>query len=167
MTELKEARTELARLNSKAQDLLKELMDVRLAIAEQQTKISELIRQRPPVIRLLPNEILACIFSIVFRTDPRPLRKDHLAAVSRQWRDAIMENQTFWSYIDLPQGERPDFRKVLKRSQGALLGIVMPINGSPRDLEYRPNYLVDALEIIGPHAYRWRSLHVIDRRSNP
>ena len=77
-----------------------------------------------------------------------------------------MENRTLWSYIDLSQGERPDFRKVLKRSQGALLDIVMPINGSPRDLEYRPNYLVEALEIVGPHAYRWRSLHVIDRRSN-
>ena len=46
MTELKEAQAELARLKAKAQDLLKELMDVRFAIAEQQIKIIELIRQR-------------------------------------------------------------------------------------------------------------------------
>ena len=57
MTELKEAQAELARLKGKAQDLLKELMDVRFAIAEQQIKIIELIRQSPLAVLLLPNDM--------------------------------------------------------------------------------------------------------------
>ena len=83
--------------------VLKELMDVRLAITEQQTKISELIRQRPPAIHLLPNEILACIFSIVFRADPRPLGRPTCCGITPVERRHYGEPNALVIYRFIPR----------------------------------------------------------------
>ncbi|KIM56781.1 hypothetical protein SCLCIDRAFT_205437 [Scleroderma citrinum Foug A] len=71
-----EARVELALLEEKAQQLLKQLLDVRAAIVTQRAKIDALSRTslRQSTFDHLPTEILVFILDLSVRTDYRPER---------------------------------------------------------------------------------------------
>lgn len=162
MDELKEARAELARLESRAKELLVEFMDVRAAISRQRTNISELVRRRPPAIRCLPAEILSSILKLDIEMDPDPNRKQRLAGVSRRWRDMVLNSPTLWVHINLFGYDVSLIRTHLRRSVTALLDIVMNIDPCWPENNYDP--LLSRLAMVMPHAHRWKSLSVIDPR---
>ena len=159
MDELREARAELARLEERAKDLLNQLLDVRFAISRQRTKINEWIRQRPPAISRLPNETLSSILSFDIRAQPYLKRKQHLASVSRLWRDIILHDPLLWSLIEFSGAT--DFESIkthLARSNNVPLDIVIRVN----DCSDAGSTMLSNLEIVASHSHRWQSLLVDD-----
>lgn len=150
MTELSDARAELARLQRRELGLLQDLLDVRKALAARTVVIDELVKASaiPPINRL-PNELLARIF--LFISDER----ESLASVSRRWREVIMDTPSIWSEIWLDQyRSRPTLLKLhLDRSRQAPLTISLYYNQTE-------------LEVVLPHANRIRTLRIFGSASD-
>ncbi|KAG6326319.1 hypothetical protein ID866_12770, partial [Astraeus odoratus] len=100
LDELTLARNELVRLQRKAQELIQQLLDVRVAVSAQRTKINELIRQRSPSMDCLPTELLLPILKLDIDTSTFE-RKLELARVSRRWRDVILGSSSLWTTVDV------------------------------------------------------------------
>ena len=159
MDNLTQARVELARLEAKAQELVKQLLDVRAAVSAQRSKISQLLRQASPPIHRLPTELLLPIFEFDISAHPDCERKQDLAGVSRRWRDVILNSPIFWTIINIPRLDPSCINAHLKRSGESLLDIAITVRGHGQ-LDYE--CLAPYLDIVTPHAHRWRSLHVFD-----
>ncbi|KIM64130.1 hypothetical protein SCLCIDRAFT_659561 [Scleroderma citrinum Foug A] len=157
---LTQARVELTRLEEKAQELLKQFLEVRTAMAAQRTKITELIKQRPPIHRL-PTELLVSILDLDIAVHPNcHQRKWQLAQVSRRWRDTILDNPIFWTTITLTTLNPSAIRTHLKRNGNLFLDIVIKVEESPSTIFEGLDYF--RLPIVMPHAHRWRALEVFD-----
>ena len=160
MDELAQARVELTLLEEKAQQLLKQLLDVRATIATQRARIDGLSRTslRPSTINRLPTEILVFILDLDVHTHDYLDRKQELASVCRRWRDVILQTPCFWSTIYVPS-DASSINIHLERSRGTLLDIV--IECAPFA---PPNYLALplGLDIVMACAHRWCSLLVTE-----
>ena len=159
MNELDKERAELAQLETRANELQRELLAVHTAIVKKSAKISDLTKQRRlSSICRLPTEILLAIFKLDIRERPGLKRKEELIAVSRQWKDIITNTPTIWSFINITHLHEPDIRKHLKKSKNALLDIVIELSNQTTDLDV----LSSCLDLITPHANRWRSFCIVD-----
>ena len=161
MKNLARARAELVRLELRAQQLVEELLDLRTAVSAQRSKISQLLRQRPPstFIHSIPTELLLLILSLDVGAHPEHERQQELARVSHRWRDVILNSPIFWTTINIPRLDASAINAYLKRSAKSLIDIVITINGQD-DLDY--DRLTPYLAIVMPFADRWRSLDVVD-----
>ncbi|KAL4072022.1 hypothetical protein J3A83DRAFT_4188085 [Scleroderma citrinum] len=159
MDNLIQARVELARLEAKEQDLLKQLLEVHYAVSAQRTKISELIRLGPPPIDGLPTELLVSILDLTIRAYPDRERQWELARVSRRWRDVILENPVFWTTIDLLALSTSAIKAQLKRSGNLLLDVIIKVEDSPRSI---CDLIESRMYIVMPHVHRWRALDMFD-----
>ena len=160
MDDLVQARAELARLEAKAQTLVKELLGVRAAVFAQRTRIDELIRHRSPSIQRLPTELLSYILNLEVRAHTFHGRKQELARVSRRWRDIILDDPVFWTTINIPALSTSAIQTHLKKSGESLLDIVIQVHLN--DLERSYKRINSRLDIIKPYAYRWGSLDAFD-----
>ncbi|KAI6002537.1 hypothetical protein EDC04DRAFT_1043796 [Pisolithus marmoratus] len=144
MTNLSDARAELARLQRKELELLQELLDVQKAVAAQKVLINELIKtSTPPPFDRLPNELLAQIFLII------RYQRDILARVSRRWRAVIMGTPSIWSAIFLGNYTSSTLLRLhLERSGQAPLTI------------WLGNYGPELLDVVMVHANRWHTLFI-------
>ena len=180
MNELEKKSTELVQLEERAEEFLKEPLDVHTAMAEKPTKVRNLIKQRPSSICRLPVEILLAIFKHNIYEQPSLRRKGELAAVSHQWKDIITNSPTIWSFINLSDLHESEMRTHLWRSKNALLDIVIGFDlwledpeGSAEEFDEEPgkdswhkdSALSLRLDTITPHANRWQSLCIIDQRN--
>ena len=157
MENLAQARVELVRLEVRAQQLVKELLDVRTAVSAQRSKISQLLRQRLPstTIHSFPTELLLLILSLDVGAHPGHERQQELARVSRRWRDVILNTPIFWTTINIGRLNTSAINAYLKRSAESLIDIVITIH-SQDNLDY--DKLTLYLAIVTPFADRWRSL---------
>ena len=157
--ELVAARTELARLRQEEQQLVKQLLDIRVAANVQKIKIDALVRERNRTISRFPMELLVQIFDLYIHLG-RPggiyWRMHQLARVSRHWRDTILCTPTFWTHVMISPDDIPFLKTRLKRSRSAPLDIVV-IDWTDVD---NKTELTESLRIIAPCANRWRSLTV-------
>ena len=126
MNDLVQARAELARLEAKAQALVKELLGIRTAVFAQRIKISELTRRRSP-IQILPTELLSYILNLEIRAHPFHERKQELAGVSRRWRDIILDDPAFWTTINIPVMTTSSIQTHLQKSGESLLDIAIGV----------------------------------------
>ena len=155
MDDLARARVELALLEERARDLLKELLGVRAALSTQRTKIGELIRTKPSAINYFPTELLLSVLDLAVHTSEDPGRKQQLASVCRRWRDIILGGPSLWTTIHVAQLDTSSIKTHLERSRGAPLDIVIkaPVWALSKHLA-----LVPSLDIVGSCAHRWNSL---------
>ncbi|KAL4072023.1 hypothetical protein J3A83DRAFT_4238138 [Scleroderma citrinum] len=160
MDDLAQARVELVRLEEKAQELLDQLLEVRAAVSAQRTKISNLVRQKPPPIHRLPTELLMSILDLNINDPFLPChrRRWELAMVSPLWRDVILDNPIFWTTIDLGTLSIPTIKMHLKRSGKSLLDIVMNVDVSLTSVY---DTLCTRMRVVLPHVHRWRTLDVL------
>ncbi|KAI6002526.1 hypothetical protein EDC04DRAFT_2972440 [Pisolithus marmoratus] len=146
MTNLSDARAELARLQRRELELLQELLDVQKAVAAQKALINELIKaSTPPPFDHLPNELLAQIFLII------GYDRDILAHVSRHWRAVIMDTPSIWSEIYLEDYKNSMLLRLhLARSRQA------PLTIWPR------NYDPELLDVVMVHANCWHTVLILE-----
>ena len=151
----------MVQLELRAQQLVKELLDVCTAVSAQRSKISQLLRQRPPstFIHSIPTELLLLILSLDVGAHPECERQQELARVSHHWRDVILNSPIFWTTINIPRLDASAINAYLKRSAKSLIDIVITINGQG-DLDY--DRLTSYLAIVTPFADRWCSLDVVN-----
>ncbi|KAI5995947.1 hypothetical protein EDD15DRAFT_2365530 [Pisolithus albus] len=168
MDELDEARAELARLEGAEVTIFKQLVQIRVAIKKQKSRIEEFIKKRPPVINCLPVELLARIFRFLLVHDNSftsaellglaNLRKE-LSMVSQLWRNVILDTPEFWSDIVLTHGQPPDIAFVeiqLRRSRKVPLNItIAEWSKADEDDPIQP-----WLNVLTSSADRWQRLHV-------
>jgi len=159
MDDLTQARVELARLEAKAQELVKQLLYVRAAVSVQRSRISQLLRQTPPPIHRLPTELLLSILELDISAHPDCERKQELAGVSRRWRDVILNSPILWTIINIPRLNASGINAHLKRSGESLLNIVITVNEQG---QLDSDKLTPYLDIVMPYAHRWCSLHVLN-----
>ena len=159
MDDLTQARIEFALLEAKAEELFKQLTEVRTALSAQWIKIASLVRKRPPPIHRLPTELLVSILHLDISAHSFHERKWQLAMVSRRWRDVILDNPIFWTTINLLTMSPSAIKTHLKRSGKSLLDIVIEIDGPPSSHSAR---LGSSMHIVMPHVYRWRTLDVFE-----
>ena len=157
MDVLVQARAKLARLESKAQELVEQLLGVRVAVFAQRTKISELIRHKSPIQRL-PTELLLYILILDVCAHPDHERKQELAGVSRRWRDIILDSPIFWRSIAIPRLTTSAIETHLRRSGGSLLDIVIGVDLDDLGRSYEG--ISPRLDVIKPNAHRWGFLDV-------
>ena len=164
-SELAKARAELNLLEQQEQYHLEQLYSTRNAIQVQRMQIKEIISQRPVPINRLPNEVLLRIFDLVIQADRSECDvhdvHDHrnvLMTVSRFWRELIQNSPKLWTYIRLIG---------ITRCSTSFVQIHIDRSGQcPLDIEiagwfnpsWQPPALSNLLDIVLPHAYRWRSL---------
>lgn len=164
-SELAQARAELNLLEQQEKYHLEQLYSIRNAIHTQRTRIKEIINQRPAPISRLPNEVLLRIFDLAIRAgrsgcDVHDVYDDRndLMAVSRLWRILIQDSPKLWTYIRLIGTTKcsASFVRVhIDRSGQCPLDIEIAGWFNP---SWRPPDLNNLLDIVLPHAYRWRSL---------
>ena len=160
MDELFLARMELARLETKVENLHREFLDAKQAVALQRSRIDELVRKRPTPIDRPPDELLSCIFSLAIPSrnggylDNFRARMG-LAMVSRRWRDIVLNTPKFWTTIDVDP-TLPSPVTHLERSRDAPLDVIIrwsrPNHGDHIEL------FLQNLSCLIPSVHRWRSL---------
>ncbi|KAL4065101.1 hypothetical protein J3A83DRAFT_4375592 [Scleroderma citrinum] len=164
-SELAQARSELDLLEQQEQYHLRQLYVVRNAIQMQKTRIKGIVGQRVAPISRLPNEVLLRIFDLAIGAnrsgcDVHDVHDDRnvLMAVSRLWRALVQNSPQFWTYIRLIG--------IAKCSASFVQTHIDRSGQYPLDIEiagwynpsWRPVDLGNLLDIVLPHAYRWRSL---------
>ena len=168
MDELFLARMELARLETKAENLLQEFLDAKKSIATQRSKIDELVRKIPTPIGRLPDELLSYIYSLAMSSwngaledtysDDYQARMD-LAMVSRRWRDIILNTPKFWTTIEVDPTLPPPVTH-LERNRNAPLNVVIRyprVEHDDREIEQ----FLQSLSCLISSAHRWRSLVIV------
>lgn len=164
-SELAKARAELNLLEQQEQYHLEQLYSIRNTIQAQRTQIKEIVSQRPVPISRLPNEVLLRIFDLVIQAgrsgcDVHDVHDDRnvLMTVSHLWRVLIQSSPKLWTYIRLIGITRcsTSFVQIhIDRSGQCPLDIVIAGWFNP---SWQPPALSNLLDIVLPHAYRWRSL---------
>ncbi|KAI5989580.1 hypothetical protein EDD15DRAFT_2198521 [Pisolithus albus] len=141
---LSDARADLARLQCRELELLRELLAIRKAVATQKVVINELIKASavPPINRL-PNELLVQIFLLI------GYNAQTLASVSHRWRAVIMGTPCIWTQIWLDQ----------YRSRPTLLKLHLDRSGQLPLTISLDSYLPE-LKVILPHASRIQTLKI-------
>ena len=94
MDDIAEARVKLELLEKQEQQLVEKLYSVRAAVRAQRTKLEQLVKRIPPPINRLPNEILLLIFKLSGHSSVLGL-----TAVSRCWRNKMLQCPTLWTTI--------------------------------------------------------------------
>ena len=155
MDDLARARVELALLEEKARELLKEFLGVRASIATQRAKIGELIRTKPSAINYFPTELLLSVLELDVHTSQVPGRNQQLASVCQRWRDIVLDSPSLWTTIHVAKSDTSSIRTHLERSRGAPLDIVIEAPGWALSKHLA---LVPPLDIVGSCAHRWNSL---------
>ncbi|KAI6108590.1 hypothetical protein EDD16DRAFT_69445 [Pisolithus croceorrhizus] len=146
MKELFDARAELAHLQRREGELVKELLDVHKAVAKKKLVIDELIKASTiPHVNRLPNELLAQIFLLLSH------ERESLANVSRRWRAVIMDTPIIWSDINLRRYEgRPTLLKLhLERSRQIPLTVSLHDDQPELDVILHHVDRIRALRIFG------------------
>ncbi|KAI5994829.1 hypothetical protein EDD15DRAFT_2518441, partial [Pisolithus albus] len=168
MNELDEARAELARLEGTEVTIFKQLVEIRVAIKKQKSRIEEFIKKRSPAINCLPVELLSRIFRFLLVHDDSftstellglANHRKELSMVSQLWRNVILDTPEFWSDIVLTLGQPPDIAFVeiqLRRSRKVPLNIT--ITGWSDVDEDDP--IQPWLNVLTSSADRWQRLHV-------
>ncbi|KAI6116400.1 hypothetical protein F5141DRAFT_1267780 [Pisolithus sp. B1] len=146
MKELFDARAELAHLQRREWELVKELLDVHKAVTAQKLVIDELIKASTiPHVNRLPNELLAQLFLLLSH------ERESLASVSRRWRVVIMDTPSIWSEINLRHYEgRPRLLKLhLERSRQIPLTVSLHDDQPELDVTLLHVSRIRALRIFG------------------
>lgn len=94
MNEIVEARVKLELLEKQEQKLVEQVYSVRAAVRAQRSKLEQLVKRIPPPINRLPNETLLLIFKLSGHSSVLGL-----TAVSRCWRNAMLQCPTLWKTI--------------------------------------------------------------------
>ena len=104
----------------------------------------------------IPTEILSYIFGFSIQESPpfcskHGHRKEELAAVSRTWREIILNTPRFWCIINISnRWPLSSVKQHVERSCGHLLDIII---GSCEKESFDKR-----LDVVIPHIQRWRSL---------
>ncbi|KAI6044070.1 hypothetical protein EDC04DRAFT_458272 [Pisolithus marmoratus] len=103
---LPQLRAELAGLRQRKRELQQELFDIRAAAETRRKKIEDISELRPvAAINHLPVEVLVPIFQYALsmtgysRWRQHCIQKQLFAAVSRWWRDIVMNTPSLWTTI--------------------------------------------------------------------
>lgn len=151
MDELAQVRSELARLEKEEHDLHEQLSRVRVAIEVHKSRVEDLVRTKPAPIGSLPPEIILYVLELAdFPFLDYRIRE--LARVSRAWRDIILSFPMFWSNIS-SLTNLSFLRTRVARSRQYPLTITIEAWRTPAELS-------SFLDVIVPHAYRWRTLDI-------
>ncbi|KAL4070312.1 hypothetical protein J3A83DRAFT_4188377 [Scleroderma citrinum] len=163
MGKLASARAELARLESREQQLVEQLCNIRVAIRVRRAQLEELVKRIPASIDRLPNELLLRIFEHCIdvsvlefpSVDMHRYCKGALAAVSRRWRDVVLYSPSLWTTIKVtPTWSRSLVKAHVARSSQSLLEVEIC---SWKDGPIQET-LLPLLDVLIPCAHRWRSL---------
>ncbi|KAI6130648.1 hypothetical protein EDD16DRAFT_1891673 [Pisolithus croceorrhizus] len=145
MNDLPNARAELARLQSRESELVKELTDMRKAVAAQKVVIDELVKASAVQhIDCLPSNLLAETFLYI---------KDEwhiLVSVSRRWRAVIIDTPGIWSEINLDLYRSAPTRLSLHLERSRQIPLTVVLGSYHRDL----------LDIVMLHANRFHTLRI-------
>ncbi|KAI6009660.1 hypothetical protein EDC04DRAFT_2773041 [Pisolithus marmoratus] len=159
--ELDQLRAELGKLRKRERELLQELFDVRAAAEIRKRKIFDISKVQPvAVINRLPVEVFSRILHFALSIahcgewSVVGLRKRQFMAVSRRWRDVVLNSPSLWSVICLCSGWRAPFVEMhVTRSREQPLDITF---GDWDD----PGLPDAALCSIFRCTHRWRSINI-------
>ncbi|KAI5986025.1 hypothetical protein EDC04DRAFT_2826593 [Pisolithus marmoratus] len=161
--ELDQLRAELGKLWKRERELLRELFDVRAAAEIRKRKIFDISKVQPvAVINRLPVEVFSRILHFALSIAHCGewfvvvvgLQKRQFMAVSRRWRDVVLNSPSLWSVICLCSGWRAPFVEMhVTRSREHPLDITF---GDWDD----PGLPDAALRSIFRCTHRWRSINI-------
>ncbi|KAI6046678.1 hypothetical protein EDC04DRAFT_1245398 [Pisolithus marmoratus] len=163
MDELMQARTALAALEKREQELINELCNIRDAARFQRSRVKELVAQMPiSPINCLPAELLLQAFKFYLEAVPDTCdvyrhSKRELASVSRRWRDVILHSPSLWTTINVTSyWSEARAKTYVARSSQSLLDINFRRWNVNRD----ERIFTALFNVLASSAHRWRSFTI-------
>lgn len=149
MNQIHEARLELMHLEKQVQDFQAKFFDSRTALQAQKAKVETLIRQSAHPIGRLPVDIFLYIAKL---SGLSPL---DLMGVSRRWKNVVLQSPSLWTNIRVsPKWSTQLVEAHVGKSSQLLLDIT--IHSWRTESRHKGN-LFAMLDVLIPHAHRWRS----------